>query len=141
MARSAEARWEGTLKEGTGNLKLGSGAYEGQYSFSSRFEEGTGTNPEELLGAAHAGCYSMALNAALERAEHQPEYVHTTANVHMSRVDDALTITKIDLVVEAKIPGIDEETFMEFANDAKENCIISRVINVAEMTLDVTLVS
>jgi len=138
--RSADARWEGTLKEGQGELKLKSGAFEGQYSFSSRFEEGTGTNPEELLGAAHAGCYSMALNAALERNGTTPTYVHTIAKVHMGKDDaDQLAVTKIDLVVEAEVPGLSAEDFQTFAADAKENCIISRALNVAEMTLSATL--
>ena len=138
--RSADARWEGTLKEGNGSLSLKSGAFEGQYSFSSRFEEGTGTNPEELLGAAHAGCYSMALNAALERNGTTPNFVHTIAKVHMGKnAADALAITKIDLIVEADVPGLSAEDFQTFAEDAKANCIISRAINVEEMTLSATL--
>ncbi|MEM9955153.1 MAG: OsmC family peroxiredoxin [Chloroflexota bacterium] len=138
--RSADARWEGTLKEGKGHLSLKSGAFEGQYSFSSRFEEGTGTNPEELLGAAHAGCYSMALNAALERNGTTPNYVHTIAKVHMGKNDaDQLAVTKIDLIVEADVPGLSAEDFQTFAEDAKANCIISRAINVEEMTLEATL--
>lgn len=137
--RSATARWEGTLKEGAGKVSLGSGAFEGQYSFSTRFEEGTGTNPEELLGAAHAGCYSMALNVALERAGHTPNYVHTEAKVHLNRVNDAMTVNQIDLIVEADVPGVDDATFQEFANDAKKNCIIARALNVPEITLQATL--
>jgi osmotically inducible protein OsmC len=137
--RSATARWEGTLKEGAGKVILGSGAFEGQYSFSTRFEEGTGTNPEELLGAAHAGCYSMALNVALERAGHTPNYVHTEAKVHLNRVNDAMTVNQIDLIVEADVPGVDDATFQEFANDAKKNCIIARALNVPEITLQATL--
>jgi len=137
--RKANARWEGTLKEGNGKLKLDSGAFEGQYSFSTRFEDGTGTNPEELIGAAHAGCYSMALNAALERNGTLPTYVDTTAHVHMGKDDaDQLAITKIDLVVEAAVPGMSEEDFMTFAEDAKANCIISRALETIPMTLDVT---
>lgn len=138
--RSADARWEGTLKEGNGKLSLKSGAFEGQYSFSSRFEEGTGTNPEELLGAAHAGCYSMALNAALERNGTTPNFVHTIAKVHMGKnADDALAVTKIELIVEADVPELSAEDFQKFAEDAKDNCIISRAINVEEMTLSATL--
>ncbi|GAB5492305.1 MAG: OsmC family protein [Phototrophicaceae bacterium] len=138
--RSADARWEGTLKEGNGKLSLKSGAFEGQYSFSSRFEEGTGTNPEELLGAAHAGCYSMALNAALERNGTTPNFVHTIAKVHMGKnADDALAVTKIELIVEADVPDLSAEDFQKFAEDAKDNCIISRAINVEEMTLSATL--
>ena len=139
--RKAEAKWEGTLKEGNGNVKLGSGAYEGQYNFSSRFEEGTGTNPEELLGAAHAGCYSMALNVGLERAGFTPTYVDTTAKVHVGKIDDQLTITKIELFTEAVVPGLDDAKFQEMATDTRDNCIISRAINVPEMTVEATLKS
>ena len=138
--RSAEAKWSGTLQEGKGNIKLESGAFEGAYSFSSRFEEGTGTNPEELLGAAHAACYSMALNEALGREGFSPEYVNTTAKVHMVKTDDGLTITKIDLITEAKIPNIDEATFMAQAEAAKTGCIISRALSAVEMSLEATLV-
>ena len=138
--RSADARWEGTLKEGKGSLALKSGAFEGQYSFSSRFEEGTGTNPEELLGAAHAGCYSMALNASLERNGTTPNYVHTIAKVHLGKnADDQLAITKVELIVEAEVPGLSDEDFQKFAEDTKDGCIISRAINVEEMTVSATL--
>jgi lipoyl-dependent peroxiredoxin len=138
--RSAHARWEGTLKGGKGNLKLGSGAYDGQYSFSSRFEEGTGTNPEELIGAAHAGCFTMALNAALERNGKLPNYVQTHANVHLGKnANDQMAILKIELIVDASIPGISAEEFQKFAEDAKAGCIISRALNVPEITLSLTL--
>lgn len=138
--RSADARWEGTLKEGKGNVTLQSGAFEGQYSFGSRFEEGTGTNPEELLGAAHAGCYAMALNVALERNGTIPNYVHTIAKVHLGKnADDALAITKIELIVEADVPGLSDEDFQKFATETKDTCIISRAINVEEMTVSATL--
>lgn len=136
--RLAEARWEGTLKEGKGNLKLGSGAYEGQYSFSSRFEEGSGTNPEELLGAAHAGCYSMQLNATLERSGHTPNYIHTRARVHLNRVNDQNTINEVELNVEGSVPGIDAATFQTFAEAAKNECIISRALNIPSVVLNVT---
>lgn len=137
--RTAEARWEGTLKEGTGNLKLGSGAYEGKYSFSSRFEEGTGTNPEELLGAAHAGCFTMALNVSLERNGTLPDYVQTHAKVHLGKnASDQLAITKIELLVDAKVPGISAEEFQKFAEDAKTGCIISRALNVEEVAVSIT---
>lgn len=141
-ARNADAIWEGSLQEGTGNIKLGSGAFEGQYSFSSRFEEGTGTNPEELLAAAHAGCFSMALSAGLGRAGFNPVSVASTATVQMQRVDDALTITRIDLVTEAEVPDIDDATFQEHAKTAKETCIISRALaSIPEITLQATLKS
>lgn len=137
--RTAEARWEGTLKEGSGHLKLGSGAYEGQYNFSARFEEGTGTNPEELIGAAHAGCYSMALNNSLVQAGFMPAYVHTSAKVHLTRGEGGSSISKIELTTEAQIPGIDDAKFQEFAQDTLKTCIISRALSAVEMTVEATL--
>lgn len=138
--RNADARWEGTLKEGKGNLKLGSGAFDGQYNFTSRFEEGTGTNPEELLGAAHAGCYSMALNASLERNGTVPNYVHTVAKVHIGKNDAGQTaITQVDLLVEADVPGLSNEDFQRIAEETKTGCIISRALNIPNMTLNATL--
>lgn len=139
--RNAEARWEGSLQEGKGKMKLGSAAFEGQYSFSSRFEEGTGTNPEELIGAAHAGCFSMALSGALGRAGFTPDYVETTARVHLTKQESGFAITQIDLICEASVPGIDEATFQEHANGAKENCPISQALKAIEtVTLDAKLV-
>src|SRR5437660_686678 len=105
--READARWEGSLQDGKGTMRLGSGAFEGPYSFSSRFEDGTGTNPEELIGAAHAGCFSMALAAALSGAGHVPDRVQTTAKVHIEKGDAGFSITRIDLVSEAVVPGVD----------------------------------
>src|SRR3954447_2275407 len=105
--RSAKAVWEGGLKDGQGKVSLGSGAFEGKYSFASRFEEAGGTNPEELIAAAHAGCFSMALSAALGRANFTPERIHTTAAVHLEKVGDAFAITRIELDCEATVPGID----------------------------------
>src|ERR1700733_12879844 len=113
--RNADATWNGDLKGGKGTVKLGSGAYEGQYSFSSRFESGTGTNPEELIGAAHAGCYSMALSAGLGKAGFNPKRIHTTAKVHLEKVGDGFKITKIQLQTEAEVPGIDDKTFQDHA--------------------------
>src|SRR4249919_4304520 len=104
--RSATARWEGGLQGGKGIMRLGSGAFEGQYSFSSRFEEGTGTNPEELIGAAHAGCFSMALAYTLAQAGHEPRRVETAARVHLEQVDGAPVITRIELSTEGEVPGI-----------------------------------
>ncbi|MCZ6603436.1 MAG: OsmC family peroxiredoxin, partial [Planctomycetota bacterium] len=104
--RNAEAIWEGNLKSGKGTMKLGSGAFDGPYSFRSRFEDGEGTNPEELIGAAHAGCFSMAFSAGLEKAGHSPERVHTRATVSLEKVGDNFRITKIHLVKEGKVPGI-----------------------------------
>ncbi|MDO8683391.1 MAG: OsmC family protein [Armatimonadota bacterium] len=139
--RNAEARWNGNLREGSGTVRLGSGAFEGQYSFASRFESGTGTNPEELIGAAHAGCFSMALSAGLAAAGHTSKSVHTTAKVHFEPVDGGFGITKIELETEADIPGIDESTFMKYAEDAKKNCPVSKALAaVPEIILNAKLV-
>src|SRR6185369_5269927 len=113
--RTASAVWNGTLKEGKGSMKLGSGAFEGAYSFSSRFEEGTGTNPEELIGAAEAGCFSMALSANLSKAGHQPKSVHTIAKVNLEMIGGGPKITSIDLDCEGEVPGIDDAKFKELA--------------------------
>jgi osmotically inducible protein OsmC len=139
--RNADARWEGTLKEGKGNLKLGSGSFDGQYSFSSRFEEGTGTNPEELIAAAQAGCYSMQLNAMLERNGTVPNYVHTVAKVHLGKNDAGQNaITQIDLLVEADVPNISEEDFQKVATEAKAACLIARALGaVGNINLTATL--
>ncbi len=138
--RSAEAVWEGTLKEGKGNLKLSSGAFDGAYSFTSRFEEGTGTNPEELIAAAEAGCFTMALGGALERAGFPVTRLHTDAKVSLTKEDAGLTISKIELVTEGHVPNIDDATFQEKALEAKANCIISRALSSAEIVLTATLV-
>src|SRR6266487_421720 len=113
--RKAEAVWEGNLKEGKGNVKFSSGSYNGQYSFASRFESGTGTNPEELIAAAHAGCYSMALSAGLGKAGFNPKRVHTTAKVFLEKVAEGFAITKIQLICEANLPNIDQAKFKEQA--------------------------
>jgi len=124
--RHAEAVWNGTLQDGNGTMKMASGAYEGQYSFSSRFEEGTGTNPEELIAAAHAGCYSMALSGALGRAGYSPASVKTVAKVHINKKPEGgFIINKIELETEAKVPGIDEGKFLEIANSTKSGCPVS----------------
>jgi len=138
--RSAEAVWEGTLLKGEGKMKLGSGAFEGAYSFSSRFENGLGTNPEELIGAAHAGCFSMALSFMLEQAHYTPERVHTTAKVHVDKVGDGFKITVIELETQGKIPGIDEKTFLEKAEAAKKGCPVSQALSGTEIRLKATLV-
>ena len=138
--RTADAQWEGSLQDGKGTMRFGSGAFEGQYSFSSRFEEGSGTNPEELIAAAHAGCFSMALSAGLGRAGHNPERVSTNATVHLEKGDAGFSITRIELVTEASVPGIDEATFKEQAETAKANCPVSKALAGAEITLEATLV-
>lgn len=138
--RNADAVWEGDLKSGKGTIKLGSGAYQGAYSFQSRFESGTGTNPEELIAGAHAGCFSMALSHALSQAGHPPKRVHTTAKVHLQQVAGGFSIPRIDLVCEAEVPGVDAAAFQEKAEEAKKNCPVSKLLAAAEITLDARLV-
>jgi osmotically inducible protein OsmC len=141
MLRTAEAEWKGNLKEGKGSMKLGSGAFEGAYSFQSRFESGTGTNPEELIAAAHAGCFSMALSNNLAQDGHTPERVHTTAKVDFGRDDKGPMITKIDLVCEVKAPGLDQAKLQELGDKAKAGCPISRALAaVPTITLSIKLV-
>jgi osmotically inducible protein OsmC len=126
--RNGSAEWRGDLKDGSGSLKVGDGVFEGAYSFSSRFEEGEGTNPEELIAAAHASCFAMALSNILAEHGHTPESVRATARVHLRIVDDAPTIAEIDLDVEAKVPDIDEAHFREHAEEAKAGCPVSRAL-------------
>ena len=137
--RKADAEWRGGLRDGKGSRKSESGAINGQYSFGTRFENGTGTNPEELIAAAHAGCFSMALSAALEKGGHPPKRVHTTAAVRLDKVGDGFGITKIDLACEAEVPGIDANTFRETAEGAKKNCPVSKALSAVEITLDARL--
>jgi osmotically inducible protein OsmC len=139
MDRTADARWTGDLKAGRGNIRLGSGAFEGPYSFSSRFEKGAGTNPEELIGAAHAGCYSMALSLALSLAGHVPTSIDTTATVHLTKTGDGFSITGIDLVTRGVVPGIAAAEFARLAEDTKVNCIVSRALASVPMKLDARL--
>ncbi|HEY1358322.1 MAG TPA: OsmC family protein [Thermoleophilaceae bacterium] len=138
--RRANARWEGSLTEGNGTMRMATGSYEGPYSFQSRFEEGDGTNPEELIAAAHAGCFSMALSGELGRAGHEPESVETTATVHIEKSDPGFKITKIELETEARVPGIDEDEFQQAAQGAKEGCPVSQALAaVDEITLSARL--
>ena len=122
-------------------MRLGGGAWEGPYSFSSRFEDGSGTNPEELIAAAHAGCFSMALSAALGRAGHDPQSVATVAEVNLEKQEAGFAITRISLRTEANVPGIDESEFQSIAADAKANCPVSKVLAGAEINLDAILTS
>jgi osmotically inducible protein OsmC len=138
--RNATAVWNGAIKEGNGTMKLGSGAFEGRYSFGSRFESDPGTNPEELIGAAHAGCFSMALSGFLGRAGHSPETITTKALVHIDKDGDGFTITRIELHTEVSVPGLDDAEFQEIANTAKEKCPVSRALAGTEITLDAKLV-
>jgi len=134
--RKAEAEWKGNLAEGSGTLKVGSGAFEGPYSFKSRFEEGqSATNPEELLGAAHAGCFTMALIAQLSRERLTPTRIHTEAKVKLEKVGESFSITRIDLETQAEVPGIDDATFQKYAGDAKQNCPLSKALAATEMHL------
>jgi osmotically inducible protein OsmC len=139
-ARTSEAEWKGNLIQGKGTMKLGSGAYEGPYSFASRFESGTGTNPEELIAAAHAGCFSMALSAGLGKGGFTPTRIHTTATVHLEKVGEGFAITRIELTTEAQIPGIDAETFAKYADGAKTGCPVSKVLAAAQISLTAKLV-
>src|SRR5437588_7905696 len=137
--RTASAVWEGTLREGKGRVKLGSGAFEGQYSFASRFEEGVGTNPEELIGAAHAGCFSMALAAGLTKAGLDPTRISTTAQVSLEKVGEGFKITTIELTTEGEVQGIDEQAFLDAAETAKKNCPVSEALAGAEIKLNARL--
>lgn len=138
--RNASAEWQGNLKEGDGNMAFGSGAWEGPFTFESRFEEGQGTNPEELIGAAEAGCFTMQLAHDLSEAGHVPESVKTQAKVHIRNVGGTPTISQIDLVTRARVSGIDDAAFQETAKATKDACIISRALaGVSEITVDATL--
>jgi lipoyl-dependent peroxiredoxin len=130
--RTAEARWDGSLQEGNGTMRMASGAYEGPYSFQSRFEEGEGTNPEELIAAAHAGCFSMALSADLGRAGYAAESVETTATVHLDKLDEGFGITRIVLDTRARVPGVDDEEFQRIAEGTKKNCPVSQALAAVE---------
>jgi osmotically inducible protein OsmC len=141
MDRSASAVWHGSLKEGKGTVSTQSGVLKDtQYSFGSRFENGIGTNPEELIAAAHAGCFTMALSGQLTSADLTPESLETTAVVTMEKTDDGPTVTKIHLTTRAKVPGAEKERFDELASKAKDGCPISRLLKAAEITLDAQLV-
>ena len=140
--RTANARWDGSLTEGKGTMRMASGSYEGPYSFQSRFEEGDGTNPEELIAAAHAGCFSMALSGELGRAGHEVESVETEATVHIDKVDEGFAIKRIELRTRASVPGIDDSTFQEIAEAAKKGCPVSQALAAVEsIELDAQLTS
>ena len=130
--RESSAIWKGSLTQGKGTMRLGSGAWEGEYTRASRFEEGPGTNPEELVGAAHAGCFSMFLSAVLSKAGHVPTNIATTATVHLG---DGPKITLIELSTVGEVPGIDEKTFLEFAEQAKKGCPVSQALASVEIHL------
>lgn len=137
--RRAEAEWNGTLREGKGTIKVESGAFTVPYSFGTRFENEKGTNPEELIGAAHAGCFSMALSAGLSKAGLKPTRIRTRAAVTIDKVGDAFGITNIELDCEATVPGLDEKTFQDQAKTAKENCPVSKALAGTQITLKAKL--
>ena len=139
--RKATASWSGDLPNGTGNMAFGGGAFEGAYSFRSRFEDGAGTNPEELIAAAHAGCFSMALANILAQAGHTPEHVETTARVHLDPKSDGPPITKIELNTEAHVSGLDNDEFQKHAQDAKAGCPVSQALAGTEIVLNAKLAS
>jgi lipoyl-dependent peroxiredoxin len=127
--RNSSAVWEGNLKDGKGTMKLGSGAYEGAYTYASRFENAKGTNPEELIGAAHAGCFSMALAGVLAKSGHDAKRISTTARVSLTKGDSGFRITAIELETEASVPGLDRNDLQKHAEDAKKNCPVSRALS------------
>ena len=139
--QKAEAAWHGTFRDGEGKMKLGSGAFEGAFTYRTRMEEEPGTNPEELLGAAHAGCFSMSLARRLEADGYPPERVHTDARVRFGRSGEGYAISRIDLSTEVEAPGVDEELFLEKAEAAKRDCAVSKALaGVEEITLEAKLV-
>ena len=140
--RNGSAEWRGDLQSGAGSVSVGDGVFEGQYSFASRFEEGTGTNPEQLIAAAHAACFSMALANILSQDGHPPESVDTKANIQLRNVDGAPTLTRVDLETEGRVPGIDQDQFQQYADQAKQGCPVSRALaGIPEIELSATLVS
>jgi osmotically inducible protein OsmC len=139
-ARMGSAEWRGDLKSGEGDLTVGDGVFKGAYSFASRFEEGQGTNPEELIGAAHAACFTMQLSKLLAENGHSPDSVRTIATVHLRQKEEGATIQRIDLETEGRVPGIDEDHFAQQAEEAKRGCIVSRALaGVEEMNVTAKL--
>jgi len=139
--RTAHAEWNGSLPDGTGRMEFGSGAFEGPYSFKSRMEEGPGTNPEELIGAAHAGCFSMALSGILGADGREPESISTDAKVRFDKKGEGWAITGITLTTRGKVPGMDNDDFVKAAEAAKENCPVSQALTGVEISLDAALES
>lgn len=139
MKRTANAQWKGSIKEGSGVVSTNSGVLDStQYSFKSRFEEGKGTNPEELIAAAHSGCYAMAFSLMLGESGYEPEVIDAKAEVSLVEDDDGFTVNKIHLTVKASIPDIEESTFQKLAEKAKEGCPISKLMN-ADISMDASL--
>jgi len=139
LNRTAQAIWEGNLKDGRGTMEFGGGAFKGNYSFASRFENGKGTNPEELIAAAHSGCFAMALSNMLAEAGYTPKQVKVTAKVSLEKVDDGFKITASHLDCIAKVPDINQEKFMAIAEEAKKGCPVSVLLSHIQITLDARL--
>jgi len=137
--RKATAHWKGSLKEGSGGMKLGSGAFDGPFSFGTRFEETPGTNPEELVGAALAGCFSMALSAGLGKSDYTPDSIETSAAVHLEKVEAGFAITRIELTTRAKVPGITNDEFQKIAEATKAGCPVSKALAGSKIELNATL--
>lgn len=137
--RTGQAIWKGDIRSGSGSLSVGSGAFSGSYSYDSRFAGGAGTNPEELIAAAHAACFSMATASGLTKAGFKPDSITTTATVHLDSVPGGFAIDKIDLKTRAKVTGIDAAGFQKIAEDAKKGCPVSRALSAVEITLDAAL--
>jgi osmotically inducible protein OsmC len=137
--RTADAEWKGDVASGSGHMRLGSGAFEGAYDFRSRMENGAGTNPEELIGAAHAGCFSMAFAAQLGAAGHKPERIATNAQVHFTKAASGWTIERIELAAQATVPGVSDEEFQRIAENAKANCPVSKALSGVEIVLKASL--
>lgn len=137
--RTAEAEWQGNLTEGKGKVRLGSGAFEGSYDWRSRSAEGPGTSPEELIGAAHAGCFSMALSAQLTQAGTPPTRIHTTARVRLDKAGEGFAITQIELETEAEVPGLEAAAFQQYAEKAKANCPVSKALAGTQIHLKAAL--
>jgi osmotically inducible protein OsmC len=139
-ARNGSAEWHGDLQSGSGKVTVGDGVFEGAYSYQSRFEEGEGTNPEQLIAAGHAACFTMALSNILSGAGHPPESVRTNARVQLRNIDGAPTLTRIDLETQGNVPGVDAQGFQRYAEDAKENCPVSRALaGIPEIVLSARL--
>ncbi|MBD3257752.1 OsmC family peroxiredoxin [candidate division GN15 bacterium] len=139
MTKNAQAHWEGSLKQGKGNMQVGSGSYNSEYEAASRFESGNGTNPEELIGAAHAGCYSMSLAKTLTEAGHEPKRVDTKAAVELEKSGDGFQISTITLTTEAEVPGMDENVFTKLANQARDDCVVSKALKGVTIDLKTNL--
>jgi len=137
--RAAEAEWKGDLPKGEGKMAFGSGAFEGAYSFSSRFEEGEGTNPEELIAAAHAGCFSMFLANVLSQADHEPTSVRSTVQISLDKDDGGFSITRSDISTEVSVEGVDDEQLQKHAQEAKEGCPVSRALGAIEIGMEARL--